>query len=270
MVIFFNPMKNCAKFHFRFYLPCCATTFACVRMKVNTKNNIDNPDPDPDQSMGTIYNMTLMLKLNKLVMEMCKALFGSRRMVNMDNYNTSPAVLILLKNQKVYARGTVRKNRWMVPPFIVWTKKEAEDAGSGALIWAVNTLTGIFAFGWTDGCPVHMLSTADGSHQQTTVPRQVGRVKNEVPAPNNVKAYNAYMQGVDRHDQLRALFPLTKRHGFNNWYVKMLLALIYIALTNASICYFLVNSELKKKEGHRRRFYEEIANFIIQQGETYH
>jgi hypothetical protein len=114
-----------------------------------------------------------------------------------------------------------------------------------------------------------MLSTSDGSHQRTNVPRQVEKEKNEVPAPETVNAYNAYMQGVDRHDQLRALFSSTKRHGFKKWYVKMWLVLIYIALTNTSICYFLKNPELKKEEGHRRRFYEAIANLLIQQGETY-
>jgi hypothetical protein len=38
-VIFFNPMKNHGKFHFRFYVLCCATIFACVPMMVSTKNN---------------------------------------------------------------------------------------------------------------------------------------------------------------------------------------------------------------------------------------
>jgi hypothetical protein len=28
--IFFNPMKPGGKFHFRFYLLCCASSFACV------------------------------------------------------------------------------------------------------------------------------------------------------------------------------------------------------------------------------------------------
>jgi hypothetical protein len=260
-------MTNWGKFLFRFYLLCCTTTFAYVRMKFNTNNNINKTDAD--QSMGTLYNTTLMSRLNKLVMEMCKPLFGSRRTFNMDNSYTSPDVLILLKNQKVYARGKVRNNRRMVPQCIVWTKKEAEDAVRGSLRWAVNTLAGIFAFGWTDGCPVHMIYMADGSHQRTTVLHQVGRDKNDVPAPNTVKAYNAYMQGVDQHDQLRALFSLTKRHGFKKRYVNMWLALINIAFTNASICYLLANPELKKKEGHRRRFFEEIANFLIAQGETF-
>jgi hypothetical protein len=237
MVIFFNLMKNCGKFNFRFYLLYCATTSACVRMKVNTINNSDKPDAD--QSVGTLYNTTRMSKLDKLVMEMGKPLFGSRRTVTMDIFYTSPAVLILLVNQKVYARRTVRNNHRMVTQCIVWMKKEAEDAVRGYLRWAVNTLAGIFAFGWTDGCPVHMIYMVDGSHQRTNVPRQVDRDKNHAPAPNTVKAYNAYMQGVDRHVQLRALCSLTKRHGFNKWYVKMYLALINIALSNASICYLL-------------------------------
>jgi hypothetical protein len=31
----------------------------------------------------------------------------------------------------------------------------------------------------------------------------------------------------------------------------------------------LANPELKKKEDHRRRFYEAIANFLVHQGDTY-
>jgi hypothetical protein len=53
-LMFFNPMKNCSKFHFRFYLLCCATMYACVRMKVATKNNSNSPETH--ESMATIYN----------------------------------------------------------------------------------------------------------------------------------------------------------------------------------------------------------------------
>jgi hypothetical protein len=102
-------------------------------------------------------------------------------------------------------------------------KTEAEKAGRGALKRAVNLLAGIYAFGCSDGNPVHMLSTASGSDQVTTVSRQIGKDKRDVPAPKTAKAYNAYMQGVDRHDQLRASFALTNWHGFKKWYVKMLI-----------------------------------------------
>jgi hypothetical protein len=77
----------------------------------------------------------------------------------------------------MHAHSTVRNNRRMVPMYIIWAKNEAEDAVHGALRWSVNLLAGIFAFGWMDGCPVQMRSTADSSDQRTTFPRQVGNEK---------------------------------------------------------------------------------------------
>jgi hypothetical protein len=74
---------------------------------------------------------------------------------------------------------------------------------------------------------------------------------------------------VDWHDQLMALFYLKKRHGFKKWHVKIWLTLVNIDLTDVSICYSLANPELKKKEGHHRRFFEAIAIFLKQHGETY-
>jgi hypothetical protein len=51
--------------------------------------------------MGTIYNTLLLSKLNKLMREMCKPLFGWKSTVIVDNFYTPfPAVLILLLNQK--------------------------------------------------------------------------------------------------------------------------------------------------------------------------
>jgi hypothetical protein len=206
---------------------------------------------------------------SKLVMEMCNPLFGSKSTVIMDNFYKSLAVLILLLNRKVFAQGTVRKNRCMIQQLIIYIKTEAEKAGWGALKWAVNLLAGVFAFLWTDGYPVHMLSTADGLDQLTTVSHQIEKDKSDVSAPKTVQAYNTYMQGIGHHDQLRAMFSLTKRNGFKKWDVKMWPALIDITLTNASICYFLANPELKKKEGHCCRFYAAITNFLVEQGDTF-
>jgi hypothetical protein len=33
-LIFYNPSKNCGKFHFRFYLPCDESTFVCLTLNV--------------------------------------------------------------------------------------------------------------------------------------------------------------------------------------------------------------------------------------------
>jgi hypothetical protein len=45
-LIFSNPAKNCGKFHFRFYLPCDASTFVCVTLKVETRNDSDPAEPE--------------------------------------------------------------------------------------------------------------------------------------------------------------------------------------------------------------------------------
>jgi hypothetical protein len=54
-----------------------------------------------------------------------------------------------------------------------------------------------------------------------------------VPAPEIVCNYNKYMGGLDRHDRLRSTFSLDKQHKFKKYYVKLMLFLVEIALTNA-------------------------------------
>jgi hypothetical protein len=51
--------------------------------------------------------------------------------------------------------------------------------------------------------------------------------------------------------------------------VKIWLALIDTDLTNAIICYFLANTELKRKEGHHHWLYAAIDTLLVEQGETF-
>jgi hypothetical protein len=121
-LIFFNPAKNCGKFHFRFYLLCDASTFTCLTIKVATRNNSD--PADPEKTLASIQQETNYLLLNKLVLEMFRRYNNTFKTVNMDNYYNLPAVLILLCNRGIYARGTVKKNQRMVTSQIVLTKAE--------------------------------------------------------------------------------------------------------------------------------------------------
>jgi hypothetical protein len=45
-VIFFNPAKNCGKFHFRLYMLCDASTLCCLTLKVATRNDSDPTNPE--------------------------------------------------------------------------------------------------------------------------------------------------------------------------------------------------------------------------------
>ena len=56
-VIFYNPRKPGGKFHFRFYMLCCSTSYACIRLRMHTRNKSDVADaptsPSTSPSIAT-------------------------------------------------------------------------------------------------------------------------------------------------------------------------------------------------------------------------
>ena len=73
-------------------------------------------------------------------------------------------------------------------------------------------------------------------------------------APEVVCNYNKFMGGVDKHDKLRSTFALGKHHKWKKYYVKLMLFLIDIALTNSWIYYKLVNKDCTKKKKQELSF----------------
>jgi len=64
-------------------------------------------DKSDDKSEQKAASTTLV----SLIMDMCQPLYGSGRVVNMDNYYTSPMAAWLLAQNQVYMRGT-----WWIGP----------------------------------------------------------------------------------------------------------------------------------------------------------
>ncbi len=98
----------------------------------------------------------------------------------------------------------------------------------------------MIAVGWLDNKPVNFISTADTT-EIVSVERRIKHEKVKVPAPVVVKNYNKYMGGVDKHDKLRSTFSLGKHHKFKKYYVKLMLFLVDVTMTNSWIYYKLVN-----------------------------
>ena len=279
-MIFFNSTKPSGKYHFRFYLLCETEYFNCLRIVVATKTGCDNADgfADPqheesdqeeeeddnstdseDEVLGEKQNYT---KTTKLVLDICSKMQGTGRVVNTDNYYTSPQLAIALKNVGIYFRGTCRRSRKMFPNSVTFSKKEAKKVGRGKVKIAVNQRHGLTAMGWTDGNAVHFLSSVDGN-TMTTVNRRIGCEKKSITAPIAIKRYNKGMQGVDRFDQLMSLFSLASRHPFKKWYKKMMMALLDIGLVNAEQHYWMKNKEEKKNNpGHRYTFRKQLITEI--------
>jgi hypothetical protein len=57
-------------------------------------------------------------------------------------------------------------------------------------------------------------------------------------APVAVSNYNKYIGGVDRHDRLCSSFSLCKAHHFKKYYMKLMLFLVDIGLTNINSRYY--------------------------------
>jgi hypothetical protein len=72
-----------------------------------------------------------------------------------------------------------------------------------------------------------------------------------------VKNYNKYMQGVDRHDQTRQRFAVSKGASFKKWYRKLGFALVDIAISN---CYVLWSKcdEVNRRDAHMY-FHQQLA-----------
>ena len=342
-MIFYNPRKPSGKFHFRFYMLCCSTTYACVRLRIHTRNKSDVADAptSPSAIMRARYNrkaargesnkfpvtragrkttgmfddeQSLVYQpgrktsmrfdddsstddegeaaetiahgitgitndeddgqelaqgkktgsvLLSLIMDMCEPLFGSGRVVNMDNYYTSPMAAWMLSQEKVYMRGTCRTNRVGFPGGVSFNSKEKNNWERGTIRAMIDKRKGMAAFGWLDGNPVHFITTADGSGV-SEVRRRVGRERRPVKAPMAILQYNKNMQAVDRHDQLREGFSLSDRHGFKKYYHKIALGLIDMAIVNAWIHYKLVNSEKCRHERARYEFMDSLANSFLE------
>jgi hypothetical protein len=92
---------------------------------------------------------------------MCRKYKNTYCVVNMDNYYTSPAILILLHNHGMYARCTGNKNRRMIPSQIVLTKADSKKESDGYVRMAVSEFTNMQNFGWNANNQVHILSTAE-------------------------------------------------------------------------------------------------------------
>jgi len=253
-LICFNPMKPTGKFHFKIYMICCAKTNLTLRMKIHTR---DNSDVDVDDNFNEFMN-----KLDNQTVQLCKPFFNSGCTVNMDNYYMSTTCAMKLRQHGVFCRGTIRSNRKFVPKSIFFNTTEARNLPRGTHRIAVNHDHQMVAIGWLDNKPVHFVSTADTT-EIVTVSRRSGANLIEVSAPVVVANYNKYMGGVDRHDRLRSTYSLCKRHKFKKYYVKLLLFIFDIGLTNAWVYYKMCHEDVCSKEGARVDFFQSIAECMV-------
>ena len=120
---------------------------------------------------------------------MAKPFFGTYRTMSMDNYYRGAEALVKLKENGALAPCIYWQNRKHSCPFVRMINTDSQLYKQGSYKVAANRQHGIVAYGWLDGNPVHLMSTADGTGQ-TYVKQQVHSSKQLVNAPIGIKQYN--------------------------------------------------------------------------------
>jgi len=172
---------------------------------------------DPLSGFG--HAETVVLKLMEKLLDRGHALY-------VDNFYTSVPLAEALLNRKTLICGTLRKNRKHLPKKVVSTKlKKGQHIAQRKGRIVVEK--------WQDKREVLMLSTHhSGKMVESGRQTKEGEKKKK---PESIIAYNNFMCGVDRMDQLMSYYsPLRKTL---KWYRKVVLQHLDMAMVNAFLLY---------------------------------
>ncbi|KAE8982749.1 hypothetical protein PF005_g23285 [Phytophthora fragariae] len=98
-LIVYNPMKPTGKYHFRIYMLCCATSWISLNFRLHCVSDITERLDGvtfPEEIRALNEEMAESSSIRKCVLEVVRALYGTRRIVNSDNYYTSVQLLLAL------------------------------------------------------------------------------------------------------------------------------------------------------------------------------
>lgn len=170
----------------------------------------------------------------------------------MDNFYTSPKLLLDLASLKFGACGTYRDNRRGCPTGRANALTKQSERGT--VRWIRE---GSLVFGkWMDTRVVLLCSTIHPAFSGEVVQRKVkkdGRwsVK-DIPCPTPIIAYNKNMGGVDLSDQLIQYYSTHRRTA--RWYSTLLLHFLDIATKNAYVLHCDISNTQQVKHMTQKNF----------------
>ena len=130
----------------------------------------------------------------------------------------------------IYATGTVRSNRRQLPLLA----RQKTQLAKKQYKWRSKDNTAYVV--WQDSKPVHLLSTAF----DPTVVGTVKRTQNDgmtalVSCPEVVRQYTSRMGGVDRFDERRGRYSVSRRS--RKWWMRIFFFLLDSAIANSLVLY---------------------------------
>lgn len=152
-----------------------------------------------------------------------------------DNWFTSIPLLTYLTKNGILPLGTVRANR--VPDLQFPKESEMKKKGRGAIIEKVANVDGIdvSVVSWYDNKIVNVVSTYVGSQPTSEVRRFCRKSKThvQIPRPQSIAVYNAYMGGVDLLDSMLGYYRISIRS--KKWYIRVFFHFIDMICVNSWI-----------------------------------
>ncbi|GMF23297.1 unnamed protein product [Phytophthora fragariaefolia] len=213
-LIVYNPMKPGGKYPFRIYMLCCSTTWISLNFRLHCQRDISDRQhgvTTPVEAQALSDKLASSSSIRKCVLEVVQPLYGTRRIINSDNYYTSVKLLDPLRLKGLYARGTVRKTSAHFPRYVVLEKKDGPRGTSGQ---GVSVDRSTVAASWFYSSIVTVVSNADAS-SQSSVTRQVRSEKVTFNAPTCIREF-------DRLDQTRCLMDIRSKSGTKSWVLPLL------------------------------------------------
>jgi hypothetical protein len=165
-----------------------------------------------------------------VVMKLCRALTGSGSHVTFDNFFTSFELMEKLFDDKIYSTGTVRSNRKDLPVIA----REQISLSKGNYEARAKQHTSYIR--WKDTKDVHILTTAFNPANCGTVKRtQKDGSITQVSCPEVVYEYTKRMGGVDRFDERRGRYNVSRRS--RRWWMRIFYFLVDSSIVNALILF---------------------------------
>lgn len=121
----------------------------------------------------------------------------------------------------------------------------------------ITTVMGITVYKWRDIRIVFLASNFHGAEENTVPCTEQDGTKKVIKCPLVIKDYNTFMGGVDKADQLRALYNVNKKS--NKWWHRLFQGIIDIVFVNS----FVINNELNDTKLSVKQFRRAVAQSLI-------
>ena len=170
----------------------------------------------------------------RVVMDLMELYQQRNHCLNIDNFYTSPQLLLDLLDKGIYCTGTARTNRKGFPASLI---QSTQSMNPGTYRFATTSGKKLTAVWWKDRRDVYVMSTLHSNSVELILKRPKGsQQKQPMPCPTMIVDYNNNMGGVDLTDQQLSYYSMTTRRTLK-WWEKVFWRLVDICIVNSWIIF---------------------------------